>query len=171
MVARYRLTSTWHVPAAAETVWGTLWDVEGWPGWWPQFATARLVREGDDGGVGRRTHLVVRSPLGYQLSFGVEVTAISAPRLVVARVVGQLSGTGSWVLTEGPGGVRTDITWDVAVRGWMHALSPVAAPVFRWAHGAVMAAGERGLTRLIAAPGSDPRRVPPPRRSGGSRRP
>jgi hypothetical protein len=36
--------------------------------------------------------------------------------------------------------------WQVATsRAWMNALAPVLAPAFRWNHGAVMAAGARGL--------------------------
>lgn len=152
-MARFLLTSTWQVPTTAEDLWPVLWDVESWPAWWPYVASSRVVADGDRLGHGRRTHLVFRTPLGYRLSFGVEVVTIRPPFLVEARVAGQLTGRGLWELRATAGGVATDITWDVETRRpWMRTMSPVAAPVFRAAHGHVMAAGERGLVRVMDRP-------------------
>jgi hypothetical protein len=46
--------------------------------------------------------------------------------------------------------VRYD--WQVATsRAWMNTLAPIPAPAFRWNHGAVMAAGARGLAGHLGA--------------------
>jgi hypothetical protein len=67
--------------------------------------------------------------------------------------VGELTGTGVWTLQEDGGTTRVRYDWQVSTsRAWMNALAPLLAPAFRWNHGAVMAAGARGLAAHLAVP-------------------
>lgn len=142
----YRLVSTWHLPAAPEPVWGAVEQVAAWPHWWPGMETTAVVRQAGPGGLGQRVHLVVRSPLGYRLRFGVEIVAAAPPRFARARVVGDLLGSGSWSVSPADEGCVATIRWEVApARGVLHALGPLAAIPARWAHARVMREGERGL--------------------------
>ncbi len=132
-------------------MWAALWDVGSWPRWWRDVAEARTLRPGDESGGGRRALLVFRSPLGYRLAFETEIVHAERPRCFRAVVSGQLRGTGTWTLTPSGDGVVAVITWVVEVRSrWMRALSPAAAPAFRWAHRRVMRRGERSLVRYLA---------------------
>jgi hypothetical protein len=41
-------------------------------------------------------------------------------------------------------------TWSVSLgQSWMRRIAPLAAPLFRWNHNAVMRAGEIGLARHL----------------------
>jgi hypothetical protein len=150
-VRMYRLTSTWHLPAAPEPVWSAVEQVENWPRWWPGMEATTVVRRPGPDGLGQRVHLVVRSPLGYRLRFGVEVVAAAAPRYAGARVVGDLVGSGSWRVEPAGEGCVATIRWDVTpARGLLRALGPAVATPASWAHAAVMRAGERGLVTHLA---------------------
>jgi hypothetical protein len=49
-------------------------------------------------------------------------------------------------------GSTTRVCYDWTVmttRVWMNALAPLLAPVFRWNHGQVMAAGGQGLAKHL----------------------
>lgn len=155
----FRLVSTWSLPTTAEHAWEVISDVERWPGWWPGIAVAQVVRAPGRDGMGQRTHLVVRSPLGYALRFGVEITAARAPSSASARVVGDLIGEGSWEVSPAEGGCVATIRWFVTpsrapMRWWAQWLRRPLT----WAHAFVMARGERELVSLLrmeAAPEFD----------------
>jgi len=152
----YRLTSTWRLPAAPETVWDAVERVADWPRWWPGMAATTVVRPPGPGGQGERIHVVVRSPLGYRLAFGVEILEADPPRHARARVVGDLLGEGSWTVTRDETGCVATIRWHVAPsRGLLRVLGRAVAGPAAWAHARVMNAGERGLVTHVT--GSDTR--------------
>ncbi|ACQ79972.1 conserved hypothetical protein [Beutenbergia cavernae DSM 12333] len=149
----YALTSRWCVPAPRAACWSQLADPGSWPEWWPHLRS-RVLRDGDEAGVGTRGVLVYRSPLGYRLRIGLEVLAADPPERVEFAVVGDLTGRATAQLdeVERDGAAWTSITtrWPVrTTRGWMNAAAPVLAPAFNWAHARVMSAGERGLVRRL----------------------
>jgi hypothetical protein len=91
--------------------------------------------------------------LGYSLSFVADVVRSEPPRVGEARVSGQLDGTGRWELGEDAGGTRLTWTWQVTPRvRWLRLLSPLARPLFSWAHADLMRRGRRGLTARLSAP-------------------
>lgn len=144
--AEFTFTSHWSVPATGDAVWSVLSDASAWPGWWPGIRDAVVIRSGAADGLGRRTALSVGSPVGYTLRFGVELTEVDRGRFAAARVVGDLRGRGSWSLTERAGSTHMQIVWAVSSDRWLvRALSPVAG----WAHGRVMADGERSLRQVV----------------------
>lgn len=142
----FRLVSTWSLPTTPERAWAVIADVERWPAWWPGIARTQVVRAPGRDGLGQRTYLEVRSPLGYGLRFGVEITAASAPSSASARVVGGLVGEGSWSVEPRVAGCEATIRWYVMpARGPLRWLSgPLRRPL-TWAHSWVMARGERAL--------------------------
>ena len=145
-----RLRSTWRLPAPAERVWEVLERVEDWPRWWPGMDAATVVREGGTATVGERVHLVVRSPIGYRLRFGVEIVAAEPPRRATARVVGDLVGTGEWRVEPAAAGCAATIRWHVVpVRPAMRTALRVLAWPLVWAHGRVMQRGETALRALL----------------------
>lgn len=147
----FSLVSAWRIEATAAQVWSVMSDVESWPAWWPGIARAQVIRPGDDGGAGQRVHLSVRSPWGYGLRFTVETLLTRPPYLATARVVGDLSGTGRWRIWSSEGFALARIDWNVNVqRPWLAlAARPLARPLV-WAHGRVMASGERALSERVA---------------------
>lgn len=142
----FRLVSTWRLDAPAQSVWDAVERVEEWPRWWRGMAATTVVRPPDAQGLGQRTYVVVRSPLGYRLAFGVEIVAARAPYVARARVVGDLVGSGEWSVARDQAGCVATIRWDVEpARGPLRVLTaPLAGPLV-WAHAVVMRRGERGL--------------------------
>ncbi|WP_420113444.1 SRPBCC family protein [Pseudactinotalea sp.] len=140
----YRLSSTWHLPASPEQVWAAVERVEGWPRWWVGMLAATTVRQAGPDGLGQRVHLVVGSPLGHRLGFGVEIVEADPPHRASARVVGDLRGRGAWSVAPAISGCVATILWHVTpARPLLR--SPLLRRPATWAHGRVMAAGERGL--------------------------
>ena len=77
--------------------------------------------------------------------------ASSCRDLIEADANGELAGTGRWRFFEGR---ETAVTyeWNVrTTRSWMNLVGPVARPVFRWNHNAVMHQGGQGLADLLGA--------------------
>jgi uncharacterized protein YndB with AHSA1/START domain len=148
--ARFRLISHWHLDAPAERVWAALTETGDWPAWWPYVRAVRELRPGTGDGFGARHHLAWGSRLPYGLSFEAEVIQAQRPWLLRARVRGDLNGMGTWELTPAGGGTRLRYLWCVEPgTRWMRLLAPLAGPVFRWNHAAVMRAGAQGLARHL----------------------
>ena len=65
---------------------------------------------------------------------------------------GQLNGQGLWQFLPDESSTRVRYTWSVSLgQPWMRRLAPLAAPIFRWNHNAVMRAGAVGLARHLHA--------------------
>ncbi len=146
-MAGYRFETPWQLPASREAVWAVVDDVEQWPSWWPGVVQAVVLPSGD----GRRwLCLRFRSALGYSLALTAVVVRSDPPSTGAADVDGHLQGTGAWRLTEVDGGTRLDWTWAVRPRVlWLRLLTPVARPVFGWAHARLMQQGHAGLVRRL----------------------
>ncbi len=150
--AVYRFDSGWDLPGDPEAVWDAVLRATDWPRWWPAVAAATELDPGGPDGVGKEMRFLVRAPLGYRLAVRTRVEEAVRPRLLVARVVGQLQGTGRWEITARPGGgVHLHQLWEVGTRRrWMRVLTPVARPAFRWSHDRAARRGGEGLARWLA---------------------
>jgi hypothetical protein len=156
----YRFLTSWLIAADREPVFDLLWDSAHWPEWWPGVIEAAETDPGDpETGIGRRGRYEWRSTIPYPVRFEVVATRIERPRLLEGDASGGLVGTGRWRLfaadddaaRQGP---LTAVTYEWNVRtpkAWMNLLAPIAAPVFRWKHDRIMAAGGRGLARRLGA--------------------
>ena len=93
------------VNAAPSEVWAALARVDDYPAWWP------WLRRFDAGALaaGEWWRATIRPPLPYRLRFRVELVAVEAPRLVSARVWGDLLGRAAVSLLAADGGASTDI--------------------------------------------------------------
>ncbi|MCM2392853.1 SRPBCC family protein [Streptomyces albipurpureus] len=147
----YRFHSVWDLDAPPDTVYAALARVEDYPGWWPQVREVTLL--GEDMGSAR-----FRSFLPYEL----RAWARTRRQDPIARVLevdlrGDLEGWARWTVTarkgggEGGGGsTRAVYDQEVEVRKpLMRWLAPLARPLFRANHAAMMRAGHRGLAAKL----------------------
>jgi uncharacterized protein YndB with AHSA1/START domain len=149
-MAEYAFTTVWCVEAPIEEVWQAIYHSEEWPRWWKGVERVEELKEGDDDGVGSVRRYTWKSRLPYRLTFEVVTVRVEPRRRLEGRARGELEGAGIWTLTE-EGGV-TVVRYDWTVRTtkmWMNLLAPLARPLFRWNHDAVMGWGGEGLARLL----------------------
>ncbi len=148
----YHLTTLWRFNAPLDAVWEAVCDCESWPQWWKGAERVVTLECGDAGGLGARRHYTWKSVLPFRLSFVSRVTRIEPLRLIEGCVEGDLAGTGC--CRFGREQEFTVVRYDWRVRTtplWMNLLAPLARPVFRWNHDALMRAGGEGLARHLQA--------------------
>ena len=150
-MTRYRFLTTWLLDAPIERVWDALYDARRWPTWWRGVQRVDVL---DEGTLWRTAW---RSVLPYTLEFEFAIEREERPSLLVGRASGELAGTGTWRLYEGPSGTASTWDWEVATTApWMNAFGPLARPAFSWNHHRIMRRGADGLAaelgcRLLAA--------------------
>ena len=148
--ARYALVTEWVLATSAERIFDALAHPETWPSWWPYLQSVTPVETGDAQGIGAVWRYTWSSRLPYRLTFDMTTTASRRPVCIAGTASGDLSGSGCWRLMPEGAASRVRYTWTVATgKRWMTLLAPLLAPVFRWNHDQVMAAGGRGLARHL----------------------
>ena len=143
---RYRFRAVWLVPAPPPEVREALHDLDAWRRWWPEIRESQRVD--DDRAIVR-----VRSALPYDLHLLLTRRRDTA-EVLEAGIEGDLRGFARFRLRpDGPGATRMLFEQEVEARKpLMRVLAPLARPLFRWNHAAMMRSGERGLARFVAAP-------------------
>lgn len=148
----YRLRSEWRFDAPLAAVWSALLDAEAWPQWWPGVECLATLDPGEADGLGACRVWRCRGALPYRLRFTTRVTCIEPLQRIEGEVEGELQGRGCCRLwTEG---ALTRVRHDWQVRttpAWMNRLAPLAHPLFRWNHDALMRAGGIGLAWHLQA--------------------
>ena len=151
-MASYSFLTTWILDAPREAVWDAIYEIERWPDWWRGVKRVEKLESGsENGGVGALYRHEWRSVIPYPVRFETRITRVELPHLIEADADGELAGTGRWRFFEGR---ETAVTyeWNVrTTRSWMNLVGPVARPVFRWNHNAVMHQGGEGLANLLGA--------------------
>jgi hypothetical protein len=125
-----------------ETLWSAITAVEDFPRWWPwlrHFDGERLAP-------GERWGCTVQPPLPYVLRFELEITDVVAPRLVTARISGDLTGSARLEVRDlsGPDGARSEVRLrsDLApANRALRTVATVARPVVRFGHDWVLDTG------------------------------
>ncbi len=146
----YSFVTRWLVEAPIDAVWAAIYDAEAYPSWWKAVLAVTKVDAGGPNGVGRTDRFVWRAPLGYRLRFELRLTTIDRPSRLGGIAGGDLEGTGEWNLRSGKAATEVRYDWNVRTRRkWMNALAPVARPVFKSSHDAVMRDGAVGLASLL----------------------
>lgn len=147
----YEFLTTWRIDAPLNRVWQTIENADAWPEWWKGVVSVIELQGGDDNGVGSIRRTKWKSILPYTLEFDSEVVRVEHERYIEARAFGELDGVGIWhFMADGDSRTRVDYDWRVkTTKSWMNTLAPIAKPIFRWNHNAIMNWGERGLKRRL----------------------
>lgn len=149
-MARYSFVTVWRFRSPPGPVWDMISRVEEWPAWWRGVERVELVRAGDADGVGAVHRHTWKSRLPYRLSFEVRTTRVVPHALIEGEAAGELTGRGLWRFLHEAGVTTARYDWDVVTtKLWMNLLAPVARPVFRVNHDAVMSWGAEGLARRL----------------------
>ncbi|MBP2324615.1 uncharacterized protein YndB with AHSA1/START domain [Kibdelosporangium banguiense] len=143
---RYRFRSLWRLSVPVDDVFQVVTDPGSYPLWWP-----------DIHGVGRidddTAEVVCKSVLPYALVFRLHRAEQDqrAGRLLVG-MTGDLEGFCRSIVVQRAASVTLEITQDVVVnKRLLRRLAPVARPVFRANHAAMMWRGQRGLRRFLSS--------------------
>lgn len=86
-------------------VWAALSDVEHYASWWPWLARF----DAEALAPGASWHCKIRPPLPYVLRCRIDLVTVEAPRLVSARVWGDLLGRAAVSLAPSPHDDGTDV--------------------------------------------------------------
>lgn len=149
---RYRFRTTWLLAAPLPEVWSAILDSRRWSEWWPGVLQVTQVRPGDANGIDDVRHYVWRSRLPYRLEFDVRVVRLEPLSRIEGLASGEVVGVGVWRFVAGQEGTRVEYVWDVRTTPvWMRILSPIARPLIRWNHHAIMQAGGEALARHLSA--------------------
>jgi uncharacterized protein YndB with AHSA1/START domain len=134
-VAReYVFADEWVVEAPQEAVFAALADARTYPEWWKPVYIEVEGNSEPASGCTTRQHFKGRLP--YTLRTTSEIVAFEPPNSFSVRVVGDLTGSGTWTLTPQEGGrVHVRFDWTVfADRPLLRYLTPVLRPIFRYNH-------------------------------------
>jgi len=146
----YHLVTRWQLEAPLESVWDAIYNAEAWPTWWHGVRCVEPLERGDADGLGARQRYVWQSALPYRLAFVTQVTQVERLCLLEGRIEGDLEGIGCWHFSEEAGLTTVCFDWRVRTTArWMNLLSPMAEPLFRWNHDALMRKGGRGLAKHL----------------------
>lgn len=149
---QYHFVTEWRLQAPIEAVWSATEEAGRWPEWWPYVKEVVALRPGDGHGLHATQRLIWRTRLPYTLSFESVTTRVEPPHVLEAAVRGEVEGSGRWTLSAAEGVTTVRYVWCVdACKAWMRYLAPLARPVFKWNHDAVMRAGAQGLARFLNA--------------------
>ena len=142
----YHFRNVWSVEVAAPAVFGALVDLANYPAWWPDV---RAVSRVDDD----TAEFTCRALLPYALTFRLHRAEQDegAGRLRVL-MTGDLEGYCQGIVAaDRPDAARLEISQKVVVhKRLLRALAPVARPLFRANHAAMMRRGQRGLRGYLA---------------------
>lgn len=140
----YVFLDEWDVDAPIEVVFDALADARTYPEWWKPVYIAADADGPPAVGVSSRQRFKGRLP--YRLKTRSTIVRMEPPHEIEAEVVGDLSGTGIWMLTEKDGGTHVAFDWRVnADRPLLRNLTPLLRPLFRWNHDWAVARAMEGL--------------------------
>ena len=144
MPAEYAFLDEWTVDAPIDAVFDAIADARTYSDWWrPVYIAAEA-----DGppALGRVSRQHFKGRLPYHLHTTSEIVRLEPPRLVEARVQGDLAGRGIWTLTPRETGTHVSFDWRVnADRPLLRVLTPLLRPLFRWNHNWAIARAMEGL--------------------------
>lgn len=144
-MAAYSFVTHWRFDAPIAAVWHELDDAASYPQWWPSIVAYQDLTPAIHG-LGARAERVVRGRLPYDLRYTTTVTCYDPPREIAYDSIGDLKGSGRFVLHEEHDQTQVVFYWNVSTAGfWLNLLAPLLKPLFAWNHNWVMAQGERGL--------------------------
>lgn len=150
MNMEYRLVTIWHIEAPLEAVCAAISHSLAWPQWWRNVESVEELVPGDALGIGSVRRYIWRGRLPYRLAFDIRVVGAELLTFVEGVASGDVEGRGRWSFTTD--GRLTHVRFDWQVRttsSWMNLLAPLARPLFRWNHEAIMRCGGESLARRL----------------------
>jgi polyketide cyclase/dehydrase/lipid transport protein len=141
----YRFRTVWALEVAKAKLFDAVVDLASYPRWWPDV---RSVSQVDDD----TAEFTCRALLPYALTFRLhrEEQDADAGRLRV-NMTGDLEGYVQGIVAAGPSLAQLEISQEVVVnKKLLRRLAPVARPLFRANHAAMMWRGHRGLRSYLA---------------------
>ena len=143
----YRFRDLWAVRAAPDRVFDALVDLANYPAWWPDIRA--VVRVDDD-----TAEVTCRAALPYVLTFRLHrVEEDSGNGRMRVDMTGDLEGYCEGVVDTHTTGARLAIDQRVVVnKRLLRTLAPIARPLFRANHAAMMWRGQRGLRGYLSPP-------------------
>jgi uncharacterized protein YndB with AHSA1/START domain len=142
----FRFDRAWQFAVPSEQLWATFERTDRYREWWPWLRA--LDVDGDGLVAGAVARVVIQAPLPYQLHCTVHVEEADPPRLLVARVTGDLDGPARLELEPTVAGTDARMAWSLDVKSsLLRPLATVARPALAWAHDRIV---ERGLVQFEA---------------------
>lgn len=145
----YRFRNVWALEVAAARLFDALIDLANYPRWWPDIRAVRKIDEDT-------AEFLCRALLPYDLVFRLhrDEQDERAGRLRV-NMTGDLEGyVQGIVAAREPTAAHLEISQEVVVnKKLLRRLAPIARPLFRANHAAMMWRGHRGLRSYLASPG------------------
>ncbi len=140
----YEFVDEWHVAAPREAVFAALADGRSYPRWWrPVYID---VESDGEPAVGSRSRQHFKGRLPYHLHTSSVITRMEPSHVLEADVEGDLTGRGTWTLTDTAQGTHVRFDWRVtADRPLLRLLSPLLRPALRWNHAWAVARAIDGL--------------------------
>lgn len=158
-MAHFHFVTNGMYDAPIDPVWKIITDVERLPEWWPGFKKATLRGTDRTLRVGQIVDCVLQAPMGYALTFVLQITDLTPPTLMRLQSSGDLVGWGQWDLR--PEGDRTAVsyTWDVTLtKPLFSALTrlPFVRGLLNRNHEIVMSKGFESLRQLLRKEAQQP---------------
>lgn len=149
-MAEYQFTPLCRIKAPLPTVWEVLYHPDIWPSWWKNLLQVVEIGKGDALGIGALHRYTWQGVLPYRITFDRYIVNIVPLQLLEGQASGEVEGVGQWRLSSDGVYTLARYTWQVRTTTlWMNCLAPLAAPLFRWNHDAVMRAGAKGLAKRL----------------------
>ena len=158
----YHFTTRWRVRGTTREVAAILRDADQLPRWWPSvYLAVRVIRAGDEHGVGGVVDLWTKGWLPYTLRWRFTTTRNDGATGLALRAEGDFVGAGVWSLTQDSAYVEATYDWRIAAeKPLLKRLTWLLRPVFSANHRWAMRMGEQSIELELAR-----RRLPPERRS------
>ena len=153
MSVRVRSDRRYRFAVSPERLWERMTSVEEYRTWWPWLHGL----EADAFVTGASWACVIQPPVPYALRFDLELLAVEAPTLAVARLEGDIVGDASLDVTEVGGGVQARLVSDLAPGNRMlRVVAGLARPVARFGHDWVLDTGARQFREHALPPEPEP---------------
>ena len=147
----YVFVGEWRIAAEPAQVWALVRRIDGWREWWPSMH--RVERLDGPSTAGPETwRFSFQTRLSYVVVFEAAMVTEDPMAGVEVEVIGPFAGRGSWGVRMIDGGtlVRFHCRLRPHLR-WVRVISPVARPIFDWAHRVLMVEGGESLALRMGA--------------------
>lgn len=148
----YHFITHWRVEATINEVADILKRADELPRWWPSvYLDVKVLKPGDDEGIGKVVSLHTKGWLPYTLRWQFRVTESRYPHGFSLEAWGDFDGRGIWTFEQDGPFVKIIYDWKIrADKPLLRALSFLLKPIFSANHKWAMARGEESLKRELA---------------------